>query len=514
MEADRVKKKLQGSILKGSKIKVEEARPSKMALRPTRAAEIERDEHLKQGLNATRKRKREEGILPGVELPDNRKVRRGWSDPSRSMKERKAGKPGKDKKETRKESRSVPSAFSTGEECLFRAKLPLSVTPIISSTSEGSERIKRDRKKRKGTNQEVVVHEFTNTTKQAGFLRDRQDTDGKKAVAMYVDGKGWLDADGVLVEPDSKTQQLRMVERSALQALDAVSSQEGNVRRTTIGNSDSGKKTSSEGHTSADETSSSGSSSDSEIDEQNDPAQLSGSTSLQAEPQIEDNLQPNNSSVTFAVPSTSQVVAAMATAESISSINQDLPPSSLRQSTPTIEGTLSSAEVAPEVHPLEALFKRPKAKAIDTPRKAPNLEVKTSFSFFSPDDGTDSSNQAVPQTPFTQRDLQDRSMRSAAPTPDTAAPGKSGFGNLWGSSSFVEDEDTTDGQSRVRQRAQDKGLSTGAEREGEQNGESDFAKWFWEHRGETNRAWKRRKREAAKEKRQRENKTRGRSAVG
>ena len=38
--------------------------------------------------------------------------------------------------------------------------------------------------------------------------------------------------------------------------------------------------------------------------------------------------------------------------------------------------------------------------------------------------------------------------------------------------------------------------------------ESEFSKWFWEHRGETNRAWKRRKREAAKEKRQKENKER------
>ena len=513
MEADRVKKKLHGSILKGSKIKVEEARPSKMALQPTSAADMERDEQLKEGLKATKKRKREEGVLPGVELQDNRKVKRGWSDPSSSTKERKAMKSVKDKKETRRKARSVPSAFSNGEECLFRVKLPLNAAHMISNTSEGSKRIKRDRKKKKGTKQEVVVHEFTNTTKQVGFLRDGQNTDGKKAVAMYVDGKGWLDADGELVEPDSQTQQLRVAERPAPQASLAILSQEGNVQRTTIGNSDSGKKCASERHTSADETSSSGSSSDSENDGQNDPAQLSGSTSLQAEPQTEDNLQPKNSSAASAITSTSQGVAALATTKSVSSTNQDLPPFSLRQSTPTLEGTVSSAQVALEVHPLEALFKRPKAKTIDTPRKAPNLEVKTSFSFFSSDDGIDSSNQAVPHTPFTQRDLQDRSMRSAAPTPDTAAPGKSGFGNLWGNSNFLEDEDITEGQSEVRQGAQDKGLSTGAEREGEQNDESDFAKWFWEHRGETNRAWKRRKREAAKEQRQRENKTRGRSAA-
>jgi hypothetical protein len=38
--------------------------------------------------------------------------------------------------------------------------------------------------------------------------------------------------------------------------------------------------------------------------------------------------------------------------------------------------------------------------------------------------------------------------------------------------------------------------------------ESDFQKWFYEHRGETNRAWKKRRKVAAKETRQRENRKR------
>ena len=40
--------------------------------------------------------------------------------------------------------------------------------------------------------------------------------------------------------------------------------------------------------------------------------------------------------------------------------------------------------------------------------------------------------------------------------------------------------------------------------------ESDFAKFFWEQRGENNRTWKRRAREAKKEKRQRENRQQSR----
>jgi len=40
--------------------------------------------------------------------------------------------------------------------------------------------------------------------------------------------------------------------------------------------------------------------------------------------------------------------------------------------------------------------------------------------------------------------------------------------------------------------------------------ESDFANFFWENRGDNNRTWKRRAREAKKEKRQRENRQRSR----
>jgi hypothetical protein len=40
-------------------------------------------------------------------------------------------------------------------------------------------------------------------------------------------------------------------------------------------------------------------------------------------------------------------------------------------------------------------------------------------------------------------------------------------------------------------------------------GSSDFQKWFYEHRGDTSRAWKKRRREAAKDKRQRENRKKG-----
>ena len=178
--------------------------------------------------------------------------------------------------------------------------------------------------------------------------------------------------------------------------------------------------------------------------------------------------------------------------------------------------TVSSTEASSEVHPLEALFKRPKTNSSDSFRK-PQLEVKTSFSFFdSEDKSSDYPHRLMPQTPFTQRDLQHRSIRSAAPTPDTAAPGKSGFGNLWGREGTEDTEDddevmSGDGAEEKTPLANKK--SSANETTDEKPPESDFAKWFWEHRGETNRAWKKRMREAKKGKRQKENKRRTRSAV-
>ena len=152
-----------------------------------------------------------------------------------------------------------------------------------------------------------------------------------------------------------------------------------------------------------------------------------------------------------------------------------------------------------EVHPLEALFKRPNNAASHTPKK-PNLEVSTSFRFFDPDvDEGESQALLIPQTPFTQQDIRQRRQRSAAPTPDTAAPGKT-FGDVWAGTSDVSDRDDDD---------EDEDAAAGKTEDSKKEKlESEFSKWFWEHRGETNRAWKRRRREAAKDKRQKDNKAR------
>ncbi|KAL8955822.1 MAG: hypothetical protein Q9183_006514, partial [Haloplaca sp. 2 TL-2023] len=116
-------------------------------------------------------------------------------------------------------------------------------------------------------------------------------------------------------------------------------------------------------------------------------------------------------------------------------------------------------------------------------------------------------------TPFTQQDFQERRLRSAAPTPDTAAPSKTTFGRVWSFESgrdhsvTEEDEDEEAVDSVETPIAPTSAVDDGGDGEAK---ESEFAKWFYEHRGENNRTWKRRRREAAKEKRQKENKNKRR----
>jgi hypothetical protein len=138
-----------------------------------------------------------------------------------------------------------------------------------------------------------------------------------------------------------------------------------------------------------------------------------------------------------------------------------------------------------------------------------------------------------PHTPFTRQDLQWRGLRSAAPTPDTAAIGRR-FSFPWGRDDAEDEEESDVGagvelkdntranavlhalkkdemDAEVDANATPLGRKEGEERQGED--ESEFSKWFWEHRGENNRAWKKRRRDALKVERQRENRRTGRKVV-
>ncbi|MCJ1320568.1 hypothetical protein MMC15_005908 [Xylographa vitiligo] len=507
MEATNLKKKLNGSILKGSKVRVEEARPEKKMKRSADDNGAE-DEADTKGKRKAKKLKREEGVLPGYELPKERKVQRGWTDPTANSKKGKVKEASKDKA-TKKEKMATakPSSFGDGPECLFRTTLPPS--------APRSERIAtakaRKSKKTIGSKADrgVLVHEFSSTTRYPSFIRDSHASDGSQVALAYIDGKGWVNKDGEVIEAPRAERRLSQRTRSTKAHIPASRSLENLAIADNSFKVNREQDVAHESATSVDTSSSEVTSSEDDSDgsEQKANAGSSHLTSVQGL----DAVPLGGMSSSIGHPDNDGSSDSDATSSSGTSSSSDC---GNEENLPAF--TVSSTEASSEVHPLEALFKRPKSSCSDSFRK-PQLEVKTSFSFFdSEDNHSDHPHRLMPQTPFTQRDMQHRSIRSAAPTPDTAAPGKSGFGNLWGREGTEDDDDDEEGMSEGD--AEDgtpsasKKLSSNAITD-EKSPESEFAKWFWEHRGETNRAWKKRLREAKKEKRQKDNQKRARTGV-
>ena len=215
MDAEKITKKLNGSILKGSKMKVGEARPEKSKRKLAETVAEEDEERLQQKkkkkarkTKAEVKSKQEGGVLPGVELPKERKVKRGWTDA-----EAETGLKGKDRKEKKQRKAKAKSNYTNEPELLFKTTLPPNAVPVSNGTS--SKKKEKDKKHKKGkADREVVVHEFANTTKQPAFLRDSHSADRATGTAEYVDGKGWIDSTGAVIEAVPKKVQKSPKDRS------------------------------------------------------------------------------------------------------------------------------------------------------------------------------------------------------------------------------------------------------------------------------------------------------------
>ncbi|KAL8868540.1 MAG: hypothetical protein Q9198_008143, partial [Flavoplaca austrocitrina] len=192
LEADRLQKKLHGSILRGVKMKVEKARPEK----PRLIEDTQDGEGNKTDSKRIRKPKsvRKDGVLEGVELPNGRKVKRGWTD-SGTEAEKKSTK---QDKRGNKAGLQKASAHTNSPECLFKTKIPSNASAII--TQNAASATKQKKRKRGESERDVLVHEFDKTTKQATFLRDDKDSIGKKSTSSYIEGKGWIDQDGNIIE--------------------------------------------------------------------------------------------------------------------------------------------------------------------------------------------------------------------------------------------------------------------------------------------------------------------------
>ena len=451
MDADKITKKLNGSILKGSKMKVGEARPEKSKRKRQKAEEEEEEgkaQRKKARKSKPKEKSKEEGVLPGVELPKERKVKRGWTEVEAGSK----SKEGKDKKGKKTKTKS---SRTNEPELLFKTTLPPNAAPVTepSSKKEKAEKHKKGRKDR-----EVVVHEFANTTKQPTFLRDDQAAGKPNGTTEFVDGKGWVDPNGEVLEAEPKS--IKKSRKGRSKETQPVKAPTPKPPAIAV----SKPKPAQKEDPADDQISSSGTSSPSS----------SSSSDSESSPRL-NRLSITRSSAT----------------------------------PPRLTTTSPPPPSPPQPHPLETLFKRPQPPT-STPslNRKPNLEVSTSFSFFDDNDPGASTAVLAPRTPATQLDIRNRRQRSAAPTPDTAMPGKSFWSGPGGRrSESLEAGDVSDGDLPIWREG--KGVNGGGndviKEEGKKE-ESAFAKEFWEKRGERNRAVKRRVREAKKERRQRENK--------
>ena len=488
MEADKLRKKLNGSVLKGSKMRVELARREKNTTEEgNKGLPIDSQSTLSNTSRKMKPKTREEGVTPGYELPTERKVKRGWTEPTSS--DVKSTKRRKDV--TNSVSKPKPKSLTGEAECLFKTALP----PNLSSADDG-EGGKGKKRKRDNSNRDVVVHEFSNTIRHASFLRDESGAEGKKTASEYVEGKGWIDEDGnvIEVEPKKRQTKTKIEEDNGTKSSTPRRSSRSSRSEAPLVELIAPKSQNVKSQPTDNETSSSGTSSDSESDSEVESTKKPPPTRKPTRASARKSKAESNGLGISAV-GDGEVEVDRVERLSITRSSATPPPTQKRQPT--------SAPSTKEVHPLEALFKRPNNAASHTPKK-PNLEVSTSFNFSDPNvDEGESQSLVVPQTPFTQQDIRQRRQRSAAPTPDTAAPGKT-FGDIWAGTSDVSDADEDD-EKQDTAAGENEEASMGSK---DEKPESDFSKWFWEHRGETNRAWKRRRREAAKEKRQKDNKER------
>ncbi|KAF2962618.1 hypothetical protein GQX73_g10955 [Xylaria multiplex] len=496
MDADKLKKKLNGAVLKGTKIRVETARPESIP-EPTADPDTSKAKNEKK---KSKKRKHDADVIEGVHL-EGRKVKRGWTTNEQQMIEEKRKKAKKDKeddkssknekkdkKDKKKNKATVKSKYTDDPECLFKTKLPGPSVSTETKEADGEAPTQKRRRKQK-SDREVIVHEFEKTTKYPTFLKSNSTT-ANAEVTTYKDDIGWVDSAGNVVEPaKSKKRQEGIPAPAPPKPKIAVPIPPGE-------------------EDDDDETSSSGSSSD-----EDDDTSSSGSESEVSDQRTEKvaplkQLKVETSAVGSPVVVLGPGSARPKSSGSVTSLSIKIPP---------------TTPAAKKIHPLEALYKRPPegdSVAGGGPEAKP-------FSFFgNEDDMEEDEDSAVPasqapMTPFSKQEFEYRNIRSAAPTPDTAHPSRS-F-NFWASrdsadDAELDDEDDVEGLGDVEEEQDQKDKDVDME-DGAAGGQtsqmpgSDFQKQFWERRGDLNRAWRKRRKSAAKEKRYRDNRARAERAI-
>ncbi|KAG5974286.1 hypothetical protein E4U58_003263 [Claviceps cyperi] len=513
-DAEKLRKRLNGTTFKGVKMRIEKARPMPVqepedadAVAAADARKERKKRKAEEARDGASKRRRDLNVVEGVLLKD-RKVKRGWTESTDSKVRSKRSKDKHaDKDKEKHKTKRLKSKYTDQDECLLKTRLP----PNVAANLPASEAHKKKKTKNKSLARQITVHEFEQTTTFPSFLKhvvpERQ---GKEPVE-FVQGKGWVDEDGALVE--------------AVQCKDKG----GDVRGGSKNKKEKKQKEEIVEPDSDDEndTSSSGTSSDEDKDEDEDTRMSVADTptkSAIASPQKETQSLRNDTVSTSARPSSSSSSSSSSASSSASSSSSssddddDTPEDQLQpqqEQDQEHQTNLTLDIPATKIpHPLEALYKREiTTTTTTTPAKAP-----TPFSFFTHDaeetpDSPEPHTAAVPApaTPYTRQDLEYRNLRSAAPTPDTANPARR---RAFWAPDHGQEEDYEEDYNEEGEEEEEEEEGGGAGKGDAQGGEAgDFQSWFWQNRRELNQAWMNRRKTAAKERRHRENKARASKAI-
>ncbi|KAI9766410.1 MAG: hypothetical protein M1840_006516 [Geoglossum simile] len=527
MEAGKVRKKLNGTIFKGTKVRVEEARPQKTFPGSTPGDDAAVANEGDNSGRLSKRQRRDEGVIAGFEMPNGRRVQRGWTKPASLI-----INPGM----TKQKQQAQTSSYTATSECLFRTTLPRNAASLSTPSLVASTKARMgERKVKDVAGRETVVHEFSSTTKFSSFLRENTVPKTGKVVFEFVEGKGWVDDEGNVIEAIKKVKKSKDGERGDPGIDDSSQTTDSNLV-VEMDSDTQGIGRDSEGSESA-ESDDSISSGDGDGDS---TCSTPGIDEAAGSSRGEDSA-PQKHYLLPERPTISQPTSA----GSVPSLSLSIPttttsPVSTVSGVPSLSIQIPTNTPRKELHPLEAVFKHP--STMDMPVVKPSVEPTTPFTFFGPDAEDDYPPNSAVQTPFSRRDTYHRGIRSAAPTPDTAAPWKR-LPILWPNGIHGEDDDEMAGDEKgglsddtdipPQAPPDDSGPATAAGTnlgdwntlatlsdpsslvslpKDEKVDEKGFEELFYESRGEMNRAWKRRRREMSKEKRKRENKGRDRKA--
>ncbi|THV68189.1 hypothetical protein D6D29_10199 [Aureobasidium pullulans] len=517
-DADKLRKKLNGFTLRGQKMAISEAKPEKRRRRDKdedAAEEVEEKPRKKAKKEKSSKKKDKE--ITGFELPDERQVKRGWTEePGKYHKEKKEKSSKSSDKADKKDKtpKREKSKYSSKQEVLFKQKLPEGV--MMAQKAEGKEKKSKKTKQPKNI---TIIHEFEKNKPVPSFLKSEVSGKGT-ATADFVPGKGWVDAEGNVVEevhvkPKREERIAKMKDTPVEIKIKPTAPKEPAMHKDitagakALGDDDSSDE-------------SSVVSSESDMSDDSDDADEDDEEKEAEREEIQEEIKEGAEEIAAHAPEEQQEsTPASEPEEASSSDSEDESPTSPAKDTPTQSSAPDTMDIDTpkpstpprEVHPLEALFKK-KPATETTPRPAP---INTSFSFGISDDIDEDvdmnfdaeADPTYPSTPYTRT----RDIRSAAPTPDTAAIGRKfsfSFAKHFDEEDIEEEAyDEEEGWQNANQ--EPLGVREVEGKEGEE--ETEFAKWFWENRGDSNRAWKKRRRDVMKQKRQRENRRVSRRVV-